>query len=61
MSLEHSPARARMRNPRQASEYLRDQYGISRAVATLAKLRCVGGGPAYHKLGGKGVGYAEPA
>ena len=61
MTPEPSTHRARLRNPRQASDYLREQHGIVRAVSTLAKLRCVGGGPTFHKLGDKYVGYAEPA
>ncbi len=61
MSIEHSPARARLRTPRQASEYLREQYGIIRAISTLAKLRCVWGGPAFYKPGGKYIGYTDPA
>jgi hypothetical protein len=36
-------------------------YGLSRAVSTLAKLRCLGSGPIYHKLGGKQVAYTDAA
>jgi hypothetical protein len=59
--LEHSPAEGRFRTPKEASEYLRSRHGIIRAVPTLARLRCLGGGPAFHKLGGKYVGYTDPA
>ena len=34
-----------------ASEYLRSRWGISRSIATLAKLACIGGGPKYVKAG----------
>ncbi len=33
-----------------ASEYLKARYGHG-AAKTLSKLRCVGGGPAFHKCG----------
>jgi hypothetical protein len=35
----------------QAVEYLRAVHGIPTAVATLAKLACVGGGPSFQKFG----------
>ena len=35
----------------EASRYLLDQYGIEMAVATLAKLACLGGGPPFQKAG----------
>jgi len=42
-----------LRKPRlrrwEAAEYLETVHGITIAVATLAKLASVGGGPAYHK------------
>ena len=41
----------------QASEYLLTRYGIPRAPSTLNKLRVVGGGPAYRKIGTLRVGY----
>jgi hypothetical protein len=31
--------------------YLREKFGIIRAVPTLAKLAVVGGGPRFHKVG----------
>ena len=61
MSLEHSPARGRLRNTRQACDYLHDEYGIKRSPAYLAKLRVVGGGPEYVKIGNRDVAYTEPA
>ena len=61
MSLEHSPARGRLRNTRQASDYLFEQYGIIRSPAYLAKLRVIGGGPEFRKVGVKQVSYEEPA
>jgi hypothetical protein len=33
-----------------AAEYLRDRYGHG-AAKTLSKLRCIGGGPEFHKAG----------
>ena len=33
-----------------ASEYLKAQYGHG-AAKTLSKLRCLGGGPEFHKFG----------
>lgn len=36
--------------PKEASSYLRER-GVSRTPKTLAKLRCVGGGPLYHRIG----------
>ena len=61
MSLEHSPARSRLRSTRQACDYLLDHHGIVRSPATLNKLRVVGGGPEFRKVGGKQVAYDEPA
>ena len=34
-----------------ASQYLKDQWGISRTPKTLAKLAVTGGGPAFEKDG----------
>jgi hypothetical protein len=34
-----------------ASDYLRETYGISRAVSTLAKLAVTGGGPPFRRDG----------
>ena len=36
--------------PDEASQYLKDK-GVRRAEKTLAKLRCIGGGPEFHKDG----------
>lgn len=35
----------------EASRHLRDRHGIELAVATLAKLACIGGGPPFQKAG----------
>jgi hypothetical protein len=35
----------------QASDYLRDNHGIVKAPATLNKLRSVGGGPNFRRVG----------
>jgi hypothetical protein len=36
--------------PAEASEFLK-RLGVSRAVTTLAKLRCIGGGPVFQSVG----------
>lgn len=43
---------AKKRNLRrkEASDYLREAYGIPCAPATLAKMVSIGGGPRYHKV-----------
>jgi hypothetical protein len=43
-------------NRREASEYLKNR-GLPGAVATLAKLACVGGGPVMHRFGARRVLY----
>src|SRR5262245_15580971 len=43
---------------REASAYLRDQHGIMRSPATLAKLASVGGGPIFQKRG-KAASYTK--
>jgi|BarGraNGADG00212_1021973.scaffolds.fasta_scaffold438080_1 hypothetical protein len=45
---------------REASEYLFDKHGIRRSPGTLAKLACVGGGPAFRKVN-RAVIYEPPA
>ena len=35
----------------EASRHLLDRHGIEMAVATLAKLACIGGGPPFQKAG----------
>jgi hypothetical protein len=47
-------------NRREASQYLLEQHGIRRSPNTLAKLACVGGGPAFRKVGNKAVIYDPP-
>jgi hypothetical protein len=42
-----NPAQYRRLRRSDASNYLREKWGISRAPATLAKLACVGGGPRF--------------
>ena len=36
-------------NSREASAYLHDRWHIRRSASTLAKYRCVGGGPEFRK------------
>ena len=38
-------------NPREACAYLFATHGIKRTLGTLAKLRCIGGGPRFRKKG----------
>lgn len=45
--------------PRQAADFLQRQFGHG-SVRTLAKLRCIGGGPRFHKIGTRLVAYTEP-
>jgi hypothetical protein len=42
---------ARLLRRREASAYLKTTWGIDRATSTLAKLSCIGGGPAFRKVG----------
>jgi hypothetical protein len=55
------PERPRLRNTKGASTYLREEWGVIRAPTTLAKLRVVGGGPEFRKIGSRDVGYPDPA
>jgi hypothetical protein len=43
-----NPAYLRRRG---AAEYLRQQWGVPCSEKTLAKLACIGGGPAYRRFG----------
>jgi hypothetical protein len=52
---------SRLRSTRLASGYLLETYGIQRAPATLSKLRVVGGGPEFRKVGAQRVAYEESA
>jgi hypothetical protein len=45
---------------REASEYLLEKHGVRRSANTLAKLACVGGGPAFRKIN-RAVIYDQPA
>ena len=36
---------------RAAAEYLRQRWGVPCSEKTLAKLACIGGGPAYRRFG----------
>ena len=44
-------------NSAQASDWLRTNTGVCRSAATLAKLRSVGGGPRFIKVGKTQVRY----
>jgi hypothetical protein len=45
----HSVSRQMRRTD--AARYIRETHGIPCAPATLAKLACIGGGPAFRKFG----------
>ena len=36
---------------KEASRYLKDNWGVDRAPATLAKLAVIGGGPTFRRIG----------
>jgi hypothetical protein len=38
-------------NPEEVPHYMREVHGLTIAKATLNKLRCIGGGPAFRKFG----------
>ena len=44
-----------------AVAYLRDTYGIRRTAATLNKLRVVGGGPDFRRVGSRNIAYERAA
>jgi hypothetical protein len=49
-----------LRRPPDAAKYLKDRFGFGTAC-TLAKLRCLGGGPEFRKIGSKLIVYEEEA
>lgn len=48
----------KLRRPPEAAEFLRDLIGIG-STKTLAKLRCVGGGPRFVRIGSRMIAYPE--
>ncbi|EDP64871.1 hypothetical protein BAL199_20984 [alpha proteobacterium BAL199] len=46
--------------PSAAVAHAENRHGITVSEKTLAKLRCIGGGPSFHKFG-KSVFYTEEA
>lgn len=50
----------RRRNPADACRFLADEFGVTTSKSTLAKMRCLGGGPKFVKFG-RSVLYEEPA
>ena len=46
---------------RSASEYLFATYGIRRSPHTLNKLRSIGGGPAFRRVGRARIAYEQAA
>jgi hypothetical protein len=44
-------AQNRRRGRKEASQYLKEIWGIDRAPSTLAKYACVGGGPKFQHAG----------
>ena len=61
MEQEHTgPAYAgRKRRRTAAAEYILERHGIPCSPKTLAKLACIGGGPAFYKAGRIPL-YADP-
>lgn len=58
MNTEHTATEIQcLLNTDAASEYLKIKFGIDRTPKTLVKYRIVGGGPTYHKIGKREVGY----
>ena len=52
MTVGHQQSSAQVRFATlEASAYLREVFGVKAAAATLEKLRCLGGGPAFQKFG----------
>lgn len=47
--------------PREASKYLKDVHGVDLQPSTMAKKRCLGGGPEFRKIGGHYVSYDTDA
>lgn len=51
-------ATKKLLRPPQAAEFLRGMIGIG-SPKTLSKMRCVGGGPHFHRIGERMIGYTE--
>ncbi|GJD90758.1 hypothetical protein BHAOGJBA_4300 [Methylobacterium hispanicum] len=53
--MNYDPSRAAETGPKKrrvaAAQYIVDRHGIPCSPKTLAKLACVGGGPAFYKAG----------
>jgi hypothetical protein len=47
----------RLLTTKEASKYFLDRWGIRLAATTLTKLRCIGGGPVFHRIGRVRVAY----
>jgi hypothetical protein len=52
--------RPRILTAKEAVAALKER-GIHRSIQTLAKYRSIGGGPLFVKIGGREIGYLEPA
>ena len=52
-------ASLRLLTTKEASKYFHDRWGIRLAATTLTKLRCVGGGPVFRRIGERVIGYTE--
>ncbi len=50
----------KLHRSKSASEYLAAK-GVRRTENTLAKLRVIGGGPEFRRIGGRDVAYEESA
>ena len=50
---------SKLRDTRQSSKYLFEVHGVRRTPATLAKLRVLGTGPEFVKVGSRDVAYSK--
>ena len=50
-------ASQRLLTTKEASKYFLDRWGVRLAASTLNKLRSIGGGPVFRRVGDQVVGY----
>jgi hypothetical protein len=61
MSFNEVPFGGALRDVDAASAYLREKYGVRRTPRTLNRLRTIGGGPVFRRIGTRHVAYEEAA